>query len=487
MRMYTTNISCHTSTNLAVPPSPSTILPMLFRRGRGEAESTAERQGLLALPTTGGDDALFTKWQHCNLKSYKSTRMALVIFCMSAFILGTKSVKLTLGRGTSKAINAVIHIGPHKTGTTAIQHYSKVLHLELASDKYEMPWMHLKNNGEENQVHFATCFLPDGKVERTVYPCREGLLKAGLNIAQQNNNSLLVSAETFAATEVNGVAELKEYLDQAWNNVTIVATYRRYYEWIVSFHHEINKIKPPFIGNNLWQAIQKNETERLYPSIQDTLSRPEVKVMVRHNNPAAVVARFKEFFPNVVVMNYHDKRKSLLERFYCDAIPHAPNTCKKVIEMTKNSGEEKVNGRESAAYEELVYAAHRSGIINVQTKEYCEAVKTAIKSHQEKTLKLSNDDFPRACPSSKILDEIWNISLHSEEEYKEHVNNSLDYEESFLSNSLKDDFDVYSRTSLCHIDVNATIQSQIWRDFFAEINVNVNATKDVSKSGNITQ
>ena len=184
------------------------------KRARRE-ESTAERQGLLALHTS-------------NLKSYKSTRMALVIFCMSAFILGTKSVKLTLGRGTSKAINAVIHIGPHKTGTTAIQHYSKVLHLELASDKYEMPWMHLKNNGEENQVHFATCFLPDGKVERTVYPCREGLLKAGLNIAQQNNNSLLVSAETFAATEVNGVAELKEYLDQAWNNVTIVTTYRRY-------------------------------------------------------------------------------------------------------------------------------------------------------------------------------------------------------------------------------------------------------------------
>ena len=69
--------------------------------------------------------------------------------------------------------------------------------------------------------------------------------------------------------------------------------------------------------------------------------------MVRHNNPAAVVARFKEFFPNVVVMNYHDKRKSLLERFYCDAIPHAPNTCKKVIEMRKTvekkkSMEEKV-------------------------------------------------------------------------------------------------------------------------------------------------
>eukprot|EP00985_Skeletonema_marinoi_P001740 scaffold696_cov239-Skeletonema_marinoi.AAC.6 len=150
-----------------------------------------------------------------------------------------------------------------------------------------MPWKHLKQNVNpwENQVNFATCFLPERANEHSKFPCREDLLEAGLSIAQQNNNSLLVSAETFAHAETTGVAELKTYLGQAWSNVTIVATYRRYYEWVVSLHCEHNKIKRHLAGHKLWQAIQKNETERLYPSIQDTLATIPVR-----GASAAVVA-----------------------------------------------------------------------------------------------------------------------------------------------------------------------------------------------------
>jgi hypothetical protein len=247
----------------------------------------------------------------------------------------------------------------------------------------------------------------------------------------------LVSAETFAAAEANGVAELKSYLDQSWSNVTIVATYRRYYEWIVSYHHEVNRIKQSIAGATLWQAIQKNETERIYPGIQDTLSKH--RGGLEHKNPTAVIDRYKQIFSNVVVMNYHDKSKDLIERFYCDAIPNAPNACKKAIEMTKTLGEAKIKNQSySAVYEELTYAAHRSGMINVHSQKYCEAVTTAIKAHQEKTLKISSDDFPYACPSSKVLGEIWDITLRSEKYFNKHVNNGLNYEGegSLLSTSL---------------------------------------------------
>lgn len=42
-----------------------------------------------------------------------------------------------------KARNAVIHIGPHKTGTTTIQTLSIKLREALAKDGYEMPWSYL--------------------------------------------------------------------------------------------------------------------------------------------------------------------------------------------------------------------------------------------------------------------------------------------------------------------------------------------------------
>ena len=369
--------------------------------------------------------------------------------------------------GANKAANAVIHIGPHKTGTTSIQEYSKVLYPELIADNYEMPWKHLKKTAWENQVEFATCFVTERDETRIAYPCRQDLLEAGLDLSRQNNHSLLVSAETFAQ-RATGVAKLKSYLDQAWSNVTIVATYRRYYDWIISFHHELNRIHRQFAQRNLWQAIQKNETDRLYPGIPDTLSIRRWDL--DHNYPTAVIGRYKKIFSNVVVMNYHDKTKDLLERFYCDAIPNAPRACKKAIEMTKNGDGGKANQSHNAVYEELTYAAHRSGRINVDSQKSCETVTTSIKTHQEKTLKLSSDDFPRACPSSKILNEIWDISLRSEKDFNKHVNNGLDYEgEGSLLSSLKDDFDAYSRTKLCQVDVYTVLQSQVWRDFFANL------------------
>ena len=108
-------------------------------------------------------------------------------------------------------------------------------------------------------------------------------------------------------------------------------------------------------------------------------------------------------------------------------------------------------------------------MINVHSKENCEAVTIAIKAHQEKTLKLSSDVFPRACPSGKILDDIWDISLRSEKDFIKHASNGLGYEDevSLLSNSLNDDFDVYSKTRLCDVDVHTVLQSQVWRYFFA--------------------
>ena len=72
------------------------------------------------------------------------------------------------------------------------------------------------------------------------------------------------------------------------------------------------------------------------------------------------------------------------------------------------------------------------------------------------------------------MGEIWDISLRSEKYFNKHVNNGLNYEGegSLLSTSLKDDFDAYTRTNLCHVDVHAILQSQVWRDFFAEVKGN---------------
>ena len=95
-------------------------------------------------------------------------------------------------------LHAVLHIGPHKTGTTTIQEISRQLVGTIVQDGYDMPWNHMDDKTHlriiQNQVQFATCFLD---VSRT-YPCSKELLQSAHDIAKQNH-SLLISSETFSS------------------------------------------------------------------------------------------------------------------------------------------------------------------------------------------------------------------------------------------------------------------------------------------------
>ena len=115
----------------------------------------------------------------------------------------------------NEALNAVIHIGPYKTATTAIQTYSSKLVKLLAQDGYEMPWSFLKKEISTKksvtnykiqkvaswwckQTVFATCFFQNVPLNRMLKEsadmCEQEIYDAGIEIVKQNNNSLLVSA-----------------------------------------------------------------------------------------------------------------------------------------------------------------------------------------------------------------------------------------------------------------------------------------------------
>lgn len=372
-----------------------------------------------------------------------------------------------------ETLNAVIHIGPYKTATTAIQEYSHKLIKELAQDNYEMPWSHLqKKITDQNltklkterwwhkQIVFGCCFYQSVPTTRTSAAenaglCNREILNAGIEIAEQNKNSILVSAEQFANSEEEGVEALRDYLSNRWNNVTIVAAYRRYYEWVVSFYHERQK------GFTLYETAKANKTDRLFPSLYHELYfNTNFTEEIKHKYSLPTIARFKKYFRNVVVMNYHDKSKSLVERFYCDVVPNATTTCRK-LKMMKISN--KINTSQQRVYELLAYAAHRRGLINIQSKKNAVLAVKMIQLHQNRTLNLTSDDFPRKYVSQDILNDIWDISLQAEREF-------VGVDDSAVE-SLKDKFDKISKTNYCEVDLDAILESTLWVKFFMDLNV----------------
>jgi hypothetical protein len=411
---------------------------------------------------------------------------------------------------THSGMNAVIHIGPHKTGTTTIQRYSARLIDKLAQDGYEMPFSHFnaildrqqndKDHNDSsysppraisNQVHIATCFLGDTynnnpsrmnvfslKIRKTkdVFKCRKDLLQSSHEIAQANN-SILISAETFDHLNTEGIAALNDFVSPLWKNVTIVVAYRRYYNWITSYYNQASK------GNG-WKVFRQNATDTLRPSIYDALTNSTWVEIITSRYTLFLIQDFKRYFNNVVTVNLHDESAEfeLVEYFYCSVIPHAPHTCEAVKKEKEQQSEEhrKTKSRKNKSvplfYQDMAYAAHRSGMIDVRTKDEYAMVANAIQDHATSLVPavLGVEDHSQQqylhplkmrCPPKHILDRLWDISLRAEREILHHREDNP-HGEPESERQLKVDFEKQSKTSLCEVDMLATLDSSVWKDFF---------------------
>ena len=390
-------------------------------------------------------------------------------------------------------INAFVHIGPPKTGTTTIQQYSSTLVKHLLKDGYKMPWSNLDLQLSScdrvhcsNQVHFSTCFMASNIYNMNTfqdkipfkekYPCRPDLLQSGLEIAN-HNYSLFVSAETFALVDASGAMALSQYL-LPWDNVTIAVTYRRYYEWLVSYYNELNR-------GDSWSAFKANATIKLRPSILDSLSDPVWIKTVASRHTLFLVPMFKKEFDNVIVMNFHgdvENNKTLEENVYCDVLPGSKNTCEKVTELINQDGKLLINKSPgSFLYQNIAYIAHRSNLINVNTKERYTVVQrkieafyrenTGIPEHARVNFDKSNvsSSVPKVklkCPPQEVLDFLLDVSIRAERELVPDFFSSPRGE-----TELKLDFEKKSKTTLCEVDIAAMLNESEWKQFFVKLNM----------------
>lgn len=194
---------------------------------------------------------------------------------------------------------AILHIGPHKTGSTTIQSLMKRFVKELAMDRYEMPWVAI--GGWESQVHLATCFLNKAVVN---HPCDQRLIESAKSISKRNSN-ILISSEEFDREYVN-MTSLNDFLTP-WN-VTVVYVYRRFYSWLQSYHFELSKKVSKkverFLANST-DYLRTNITEFIYPD----LTHINLRWMERYR----AAQRYKqESYYHVVILNMHNEDMDIL-------------------------------------------------------------------------------------------------------------------------------------------------------------------------------
>jgi hypothetical protein len=369
-----------------------------------------------------------------------------------------ETIKVKVEEKKKHVSRAVIHMGPHKTGTTTIQEgfdraNNYALSKYLSLDRYKMPWNEiLRNEGRhrstkglqanENQVNFATCFVEETHPNAVIYPCDYNLLLEGSAIASRKDN-LFMSAESFSEIMPNELKLLASYLSQ-WDEVKIIIFYRRYYDWLLSSYGEAYRYE--------------KVTDR--QSILEFLEMSHIRTHIHNPYP-----RLKEHFENIEVVNYHERKSKgdLLEYFYCHSLPDATHTCNAI--QSKDSNAVGLNNKsKTMEYEYLAFAAFDAGLhtIDISNDEDLKNILVkAVKDHQEKTLNLTSIDLMRVCPKQHILDQIWNITL---------TNQRMFFPDPIDESDMKLEFEVLSKTKMCEVDVKSILESKVWRDFFTEMN-----------------
>jgi hypothetical protein len=389
---------------------------------------------------------------------------------------------------SSSGLTAVIHIGPMKTGSSAIQESLGDVVPEIETiDHYEDAGFAMDDGIEA--YHMIGCFRSDA-VPYTGGPyfeisCHPDALNQVRRVADRNHN-LIITAEYLTDPKTD-LKALKQFL-QPWSHHKIVAYYRRYYDWLLSFHNQVNKQRSPVDRKSVTEFVT-NESKRSF--------------FWKSMYLIESVNRYAEYFNDIEIINIYDiPDKDVRRAFYCDALPHAEASCQKFMKYLVTTEEAAIEAQRVAAvaasnnetmphhlvenpsvalvYSELAYYAkemnlwhetttspNNLGMNNKHPVLNEKYVTQLAQQYQEVKLNKTSYDFGNAlvCPEPEVFDWFLQKSLDVEKQ----LFPTYYYRQG--RDEIMAHFHSIRHTKMCHVNATIVLQSSPeWRDFFMSLN-----------------
>jgi hypothetical protein len=352
---------------------------------------------------------------------------------------------------------AIVHVGPYKTGSTTIQLLiMKYLEVLKNNDSYGIP-------GEWTMKKPQSWYIPSCYSERIGHKraCQRSTIPEEIDTIGKQQHNLLLSAESFSHKEIK-VAKLKRHLTKYYeiDNIHIVAYYRRYYDWLVSWWNQQNKRISYYDRPRLVDYFDV-ETLHTYFSFG-----PYVYGASKH---------WSQHFPNVTIHNMlaYATKSAMVDEFFCNIVPRANATCTAHMNRSVEERSKVENPSRELVYDDLVFVAIRELKLNFSMTQgdksnIVESLASKVKYYQETTLQLTQFDFDikyKKCPEPEVLQLILNYTLQAEQYFFPDFYNSDKGRQDILSK-----FDRDKTAKLCTIDIVAVIKDDTtWQIFFKEL------------------
>lgn len=360
--------------------------------------------------------------------------------------------------GNINNYTAVIHIGPLKTGSSSIQDEMRRLINELHHDHYEIPTTSID---EYDMGELRFCMVDGPKHDLCNYGQYNKLLELGGTNGNGPLSNLLISAESFSFPDTN-ITQFQQLL-KPWgnNNVVIVMYYRRYYDWLYSSWNQNQKIL----------SIPERKSFVQYMNEVEIMGGQKLENMFSNGHYTyGLVSRWKVYFTNVQVYNVHDERDvSNTQKFYCNAMINAYETCSTLQKYEKRRGELHFNQGRDFIYEEIAYYSTYHMKLIPPDQYNINQIASLIQYQQETIWNLTKYDFIQSsitCLSNTLLQYLYDKTVIAEHElFPEYYNDPI-----VGVNHMKEQFQHDATTKLCSINAIHVLENDTkWKKAILEI------------------
>lgn len=384
---------------------------------------------------------------------------------------------------SNQGSTAIIHVGPQKTGSTSIQRILGLFREQgiLQKDNYLYGNFAIRTDAEnfiDNARRFSDCFVVDTKVYKhdpNNY-CNDTIVQYVKDISNKHHSSMILSSEWLSGDAIE-LEKFYMFLSSNWEQLYVVMYYRRFFDWLISYHYQGEKNRPIKRRRTILDITK-------YALQKDSYFDKQYVV--------DLLLRYRVYFPNVKVINMHENNNDVREAFFCgDTIPNSPNICESFREIVKKEAADMAGGSltenvgKPLVYEEIAYYAKQINLINYIEEEFDEnGFKIASSSN-------NNSDTSNLMTLSKLADKVADyhevtlgknlydfpkrsMNCMNDNEYNILYEKGKAYEMMlFPDKSLVELDKLYnvSRVKFCHIDAKIVLTDdyELWKTFFESL------------------
>jgi len=356
----------------------------------------------------------------------------------------------------------ILHVGPHKTGSTAIQSSLQLdlYHKSLASDNYMLLPGYLM--GYSTKSALKRCLNTSGK------KCPTDIIQQ-MQKAKSNSHNILISSEQF--DYYRPMKQIQAFFKH-FDSIQIVVVYRRFFEWLASWYGQDRR--------NHWKDWNPSSSMNFV----DIVTKKGVRGWYKNDRYSInAYNHYKEYF-NVSWLNMHANKGDVVENFFCSSVLNAPNTCNANADFKRTQNASLVKKVKyniapmmKMAYDEIVTAAYDQGLINGTAITRSDA-RLFLKKYQKNHMRLGEgkeaayNEFPKICLPEETLEELLTVSLEAEREYySSFLQHSNATAQTQGEEALRCKFEkMKSGNAFCSIDTRSVLVDPKWREAFNEMN-----------------